>query len=524
TPALNESWRSNETSIGSGYGRLSTRRDVGRCVLHEEVVSVTSGISAPENSSSHLTPCSRVFAVMLAELRVAINCPVTRTTWPSSVSMETAKMYISNEPQNGHHGHPTTKYASTNSIPAMMEEESSLAKILGAVGKQRENAAILRETKVRRHSVLEDLKARRDSLFQRARRASVFDEKSNVKDNAKNSDKDKSKEKRRSSSDTSNTRRGSVFYVSEDLLEENQDVLENEDRARAAQEAKKGRRKSWHPLAKPPKVDRKRKKGVSGIPMQGGSTEGLYTAQNYTRQKRPSWWNIFVPDSVTRIFILKTNEHSYNLQTVSYNHTSVSHRRATSRTVFPRWLRSRRDQYHTVRRRYVDYVILTRLRHKVTRLVAQIEFILCEFPEPHLVKTTLTAGRVSVSADNVVPEQPDCHTYTHIYTNLLCLSFLHKVCLLVTEEFGVYTDPSSRTTSFILAVPERLLNESTRMKGKNISPRCCPMETLDARPTVSSFTGSLTEKTGESSSSFYRISFVPATDRFRVPADSTMCN
>ncbi|XP_019887775.1 nuclear receptor coactivator 7 isoform X5 [Ooceraea biroi] len=214
--------------------------------------------------------------------------------------METAKMYISNEPQNGHHGHPTTKYASTNSIPAMMEEESSLAKILGAVGKQRENAAILRETKVRRHSVLEDLKARRDSLFQRARRASVFDEKSNVKDNAKNSDKDKSKEKRRSSSDTSNTRRGSVFYVSEDLLEENQDVLENEDRARAAQEAKKGRRKSWHPLAKPPKVDRKRKKGVSGIPMQGGSTEGLYTAQNYTRQKRPSWWNIFVPDSVTR--------------------------------------------------------------------------------------------------------------------------------------------------------------------------------------------------------------------------------
>ncbi|XP_011340572.1 nuclear receptor coactivator 7 isoform X11 [Ooceraea biroi] len=242
--------------------------------------------------------------------------------------METAKMYISNEPQNGHHGHPTTKYASTNSIPAMMEEESSLAKILGAVGKQRENAAILRETKVRRHSVLEDLKARRDSLFQRARRASVFDEKSNVKDNAKNSDKDKSKEKRRSSSDTSNTRRGSVFYVSEDLLEENQDVLENEDRARAAQEAKKGRRKSWHPLAKPPKVDRKRKKGVSGIPMQGGSTEGLYTAQNYTRQKRPSWWNIFVPDSVTR-----SRRMSQDVTSKSTDNLTASYYRSKSRSV-----------------------------------------------------------------------------------------------------------------------------------------------------------------------------------------------
>jgi len=212
--------------------------------------------------------------------------------------METAKMYISNEPQNGH---PTTKYASTNSIPAMMEQESSLARIFGAAGKQRENAPILRETKARRHSVLEDLKARRDSLFQRARRASTFDERNNAKsgDAAKDGNaKDKPKEKRRGSGDTG--RRGSVFYVSEDLLEENQDVLENEDRARASQEAKKGRRKSWHPLAKPPKADRKRKKGVSGGPMQTGSTEALYSSQSYARQKRPSWWNIFVPDSVSR--------------------------------------------------------------------------------------------------------------------------------------------------------------------------------------------------------------------------------
>lgn len=221
--------------------------------------------------------------------------------------METAKMYISNEPQNGH---PTTKYASTNSIPAMMEQDSSLAKILGGVGKQRENAAILRETKVRRHSVLEDLKARRDSLFQRARRASVFlDERSNARDK-NNGDKDvakASRDKRRSSSDA-NHRRSSVFYVSEDLLEENQDVLENEDRARTVHEAKKGRRKSWHPLAKPSKQDRKRKKGVSGMPT--GSTEGLYsTSQTYARQKRPSWWNIFVPDSVARYLSRERSFH-----------------------------------------------------------------------------------------------------------------------------------------------------------------------------------------------------------------------
>ncbi|KAL6448820.1 hypothetical protein ACFW04_000528 [Cataglyphis niger] len=227
-----------------------------------------------------------------------------------AVRMETAKMYISNEPQNGH---TTTKFASTNSIPAaIMEQESSLARILGAVGKQRENAAILRDSKSRRHSVLEDLKARRDSLFQRARRASVFDDKdNNTKDNLKNNTKDnnvkennvkdnnakdKPKDKRRSSD---SGRRSSVFYVSEDLLEENQEAPENEDCDLAIQEAKKGRRKSWHPLVKPPKLDRKRRKGVSGIPSQTGSTEGLYS-QNYVRQKRPSWWNIFVPDSVVR--------------------------------------------------------------------------------------------------------------------------------------------------------------------------------------------------------------------------------
>ncbi|XP_036139003.1 nuclear receptor coactivator 7 isoform X4 [Monomorium pharaonis] len=249
--------------------------------------------------------------------------------------METAKMYIS-EPQNGH---TATKYASTNSIPAtMLEQESSLARIFG-IGRQRENAAILRDNKTRRHSVLEDLKARRDSLFQRARRASVFEEKENTakdstKDNAKNDIKDdnareKPKDKRRSSeSNGGGGRRGSVFYVSEDLLEENQEVLENEDRDRVTQEAKKGRRKSWHPLVKPPKLDRKRRKGVSGVPSQTGSTEGLFS-QSYPRQKRPSWWNIFVPDSVTRSRRMSQDVMSSK----STENLSTSYFRSKSRSV-----------------------------------------------------------------------------------------------------------------------------------------------------------------------------------------------
>lgn len=191
-------------------------------------------------------------------------------------------MYISNEAHNN--GHAATKYASTNSIPSMMEDESSFGKL---IGQRRDSSVILRDNKGgRRHSVLEDLKARRDSLFQKARRGSVVEEKENAKL--------VQKEKRRSS-DSGSGRRGSVFYVSQDLLEENQEVLEDERTQDL--EGKKGRRKSWHPLAKPPKLDRKRRKGIAGVPTQVGSTDGLYTQ---ARQKRPSWWNIFVPDSVTR--------------------------------------------------------------------------------------------------------------------------------------------------------------------------------------------------------------------------------
>ncbi|XP_047353102.1 oxidation resistance protein 1 isoform X8 [Vespa velutina] len=218
----------------------------------------------------------------------------------------------------------TMKYASTNSIPSTMEEENENTfdrRIMGerfAGVRSATSATILKEStttgittttttntnpntlsavKSRRYSVLEDLKARRDSLWQRARRTSTFDE----KENAKQQKIVYGKEKRRSS-DGGAARRGSVFYVTEDLLEEKQDVMVNEEKERAAIiEAKKGRRKSWHPLAgvKPSKSERKRKKAVVGAPPveQVASAEALYT---HTRQKRPSWWNIFVPDSVSR--------------------------------------------------------------------------------------------------------------------------------------------------------------------------------------------------------------------------------
>ncbi|KAL0103352.1 hypothetical protein PUN28_017552 [Cardiocondyla obscurior] len=243
--------------------------------------------------------------------------------------METAKMYIS-EPQNGH---AATKFASTNSIPAMMEQESSFARLFGAVGRQNENTAIMRDKKSRRHSVLEDLKARRDSIIQKARRSSVFEEKENsAKDDVGNdfkdgSAKEKSKDRRRSS-ESNGGRRSSVFYVSEDLLEENQEALESEDRDRVAQEAKKGRRKSWNPLVKPPKLDRKRRKGVSGIPAETGSTEGLYSQSYAPRQKRPSWWNIFVPDSVGR-----SRRMSQDITSKSTENLSASYFRSKSRSM-----------------------------------------------------------------------------------------------------------------------------------------------------------------------------------------------
>jgi len=73
-----------------------------------------------------------------------------------------------------------------------------------------------------------------------------------------------------------------------------------------------------------------------------------------------------------------------------------------------------------------NYIIRARLRHKVTRLAvyeaAQIEFILCEFSGPGLVKATPTAGEISISAGNIVPNN-SIAPYTHVHaTSALSLS------------------------------------------------------------------------------------------------------
>ncbi|XP_044011075.1 oxidation resistance protein 1-like isoform X19 [Aphidius gifuensis] len=193
------------------------------------------------------------------------------------------------------------KFASTNSIPISIEESATINhhhnnNIINYNNNNnnepQQPTVIFRESKGRRHSVLDDLRARRDSFFSRARRGSIFDEKENNKLKEPKETKE-IKEKRRSSE--GNQRRSSVFYVTDDLLEENHDVVFNE---KEKEKLKKGRRKSWHPLAnnKTPKTDRKRKKGLFGIPSDVGSTEAIYAG----RQKRLSWWNIFVPDSVSR--------------------------------------------------------------------------------------------------------------------------------------------------------------------------------------------------------------------------------
>lgn len=61
-------------------------------------------------------------------------------------------------------------------------------------------------------------------------------------------------------------------------------VLMVQQRRDSVIEDKKGRRKSWHP-----KLERKRRKGVVAPTNPPNGTENQ-------RQKRPSWWNIFVPD------------------------------------------------------------------------------------------------------------------------------------------------------------------------------------------------------------------------------------
>lgn len=79
-------------------------------------------------------------------------------------------------------------------------------------------------------------------------------------------------------------------------------VLMVQQRRDSGLEDKKGRRKSWHP-----KLERKRRKGVV-VPTSppNGNSDQLPNINNQ-RQKRPSWWNIFVPDHWPRylyIFLL----------------------------------------------------------------------------------------------------------------------------------------------------------------------------------------------------------------------------
>ncbi|XP_012262500.2 nuclear receptor coactivator 7 isoform X5 [Athalia rosae] len=217
-------------------------------------------------------------------------------------------MYITEPLQNNNRS--SIKFGSADSIPSLTERKSLV------IGEEIPDKMTILKTeespipsndapvinpireipvppvRARRHSVLDDLRARRDSLFQRARRSSIFEDKENPKPEFI------CKEEKRRSSDEG--RRGSIFYVSEDLLEENPKTKEDFEEVKRASSPtdvrdQKGRRRSWHPLAKPPKLDRKRRKGVPNNTPQVGSADGIYV-----RQKRPSWWNIFAPESSIR--------------------------------------------------------------------------------------------------------------------------------------------------------------------------------------------------------------------------------
>lgn len=59
-------------------------------------------------------------------------------------------------------------------------------------------------------------------------------------------------------------------------------------------EDKRGRRKSWHVG----KFERKRRKGVAGSG-SGSVSPPSGSEAKYDRQKRHSWWTIFVPEHLT---------------------------------------------------------------------------------------------------------------------------------------------------------------------------------------------------------------------------------
>ena len=249
-------------------------------------------------------------------------------------------LLCSHQHQMIHHSTPT-KYASASSIPDLIDptidpianspptgsssfeltssiESDANLKVLTKSNNNNNNSSGSSNnnesrSKNRRHSVLDDLKA---SFLQKTRRSSVVSQQQVTDD----------KEKRRNSQQVQ--RRGSVFYVSAEsfLTDESissgnnvskdttnedfsiKDDSENKDDETTPLEVikSKGRRKSWHPLAgganKLPKSERKRRKGgaasanTSESSDIGSAEEGFFQA----RQKRPSWWNIFVPDSVGR--------------------------------------------------------------------------------------------------------------------------------------------------------------------------------------------------------------------------------
>lgn len=72
--------------------------------------------------------------------------------------------------------------------------------------------------------------------------------------------------------------------------------IHSQQRKESGLEDKRGRRKSWHP-----KFERKRRKGVV-VPSVSppGSAGSIPEHTHRQREKRASWWNIFVPDNWPR--------------------------------------------------------------------------------------------------------------------------------------------------------------------------------------------------------------------------------
>lgn len=73
-------------------------------------------------------------------------------------------------------------------------------------------------------------------------------------------------------------------------------TITQDDSDEALTKEKKRRRSSWVT-----KMDRRRRKGLPAMNSEidftsNGITNGNYDA--YIRQKRHSWWNIFVPDNL----------------------------------------------------------------------------------------------------------------------------------------------------------------------------------------------------------------------------------